>query len=290
MTKTMYFANQSIALAVAMPLALMMSSCGEPPAADTGDEVAVPRTSELKNGKLYDGSSKWRGVVRLDFFVPAIGTWVYCSGQVVSPQTILTAAHCLKGLTDVDPNSNPGAMWVQASRPTSGGWLTVMPLTYTTVKYNPAYDGTATYDVGLVIAPTVQPLQNVAAGDAALLAKSSPNTIMDVIGFGYYDGAGPFDGKGRSGVLAPTYDSVRHVYQFSSTPTDPEICVGDSGGPLKNVLQYGVTSRSNGSRLDGVHCFYSSLWATTRDNLSWLKNNIAGPRSCLETSTLLSCW
>jgi V8-like Glu-specific endopeptidase len=273
--------------AIVAVLALGLPACGAPLPEEVSDEQVGAQTSEIRNGTLYDGSNIWRGVVKLEFWTPKSGWWT-CSGQVVSQQTILTAAHCIAKLTHPF-DSNPGGLWVMASRPISGGWQTVMPMTFTTVRYNPAFDSvSARYDVGVVIAPSVQPLQNVTSADAALLAKSTPNVIMDALGFGYFgDGAAEFDGKGRSTELRPTYSSVNHEYVYDApTPNSPEMCHSDSGGPLKDGFQYGILSRGSG---DGK-CRTNARWATTKDNMSWLKANIVGPHPCLETATLLSCW
>jgi V8-like Glu-specific endopeptidase len=222
-------------------------------------------------------------------FVPTFQGWMNCSAQVISKQSILTAAHCVNAI-----ESNPGWTYVQAWRQTSTGWLLVMPTTWVTVQHNANYNGIdAKHDVGLITAPSVQPLQNVTVGDAHPLAKSTPTAqTMYAIGYGYFgNDEGQTDGQGRFGKVTPTFDSANLDYVFHNTATNPELCSGDSGGPLKSavsgaLLVYGVASKLSGA--GSGHCRTTSHWATVSHNLSWLRPRIVG--SCFETSSYYSCW
>jgi Trypsin len=276
-------------------VALCFTGCvGEP--AELGDELLAEvdgvdedvstETSELKNGTVFTGSGTSRGAVLLEIYWPPFDFWTKCSGQIVSRQTILTAAHCVYGV-----GQNGGATWIRASRQTSSGWVDVISSTWTTVVWNKDYDGTARNDIGLIIAPTVTPLVGAVRSDAAVMAKSTPSGVnMTAFGFGYYTDT-LFDGKGRSGVVTPTYNAAVPEYYFSGSSTSPKICTGDSGGPLKSthnglLWQYGIASW--GSAGNG-ECRRDAHWTTTARHIAWLKANIR-PDTCLETATNLSCW
>jgi hypothetical protein len=269
--------------------ALIVSGCGGTAPDDADVHTLGAETSELKNGTLYNGSSMFDGAVGLAIWTPRYGGWNTCSGQVVSRQTILTAAHCVQAVSAANPSWTYVSAWRQSS---ATGHVTVMPPTWVTMRYNPAFNGNTTYDVGLIIAPTVQPLQNVTSADSGVLAKATPSNVnMYAVGFGYFaGGANDYDYLGRYGAVVPTYSSLALEYFFRNTSTNPEICAGDSGGPLKSTTSgilavYGVASkRSGGAGL----CQPIGHWATTARNMSWLRGKITG--ECFESSTIYSCW
>jgi len=131
---------------------------------DLEQEDVAAQTSELRNGTLYDGNPTgiWNGVVKVEFLDPS-GTWLLCSGQVVSAQTILTAGHCI---TDAGVVGNPVSMYVRASRPApGGGWRTVMPKTWAYVKYNPAFNRFDPTDCPLLRAKSSAPSREVKPTD-----------------------------------------------------------------------------------------------------------------------------
>jgi Trypsin len=285
--------------------ALCLAGCGGVSAGEAQDDVSAAQleadaavaagleeevgtqTSELKNGTLFDGSGQSRGAVLLEVYWPTKprGFWQKCSGQIVSKQTILTAAHCLYGVKSGE------FTWVRASRQTSAGWVDVIPSTWTQVRWNQAYDGRATNDVGVVIAPDARPLIGYVAEDAAIMAKTTPNRVpMTAFGFGYYTDT-LYDGKGRSATIVPNYDPAVPDFWFDVTAGGPQMCSVDSGGPLKSThnglfLTYGVFSW--GAKAVG-ECRRNGHWATTAHNITWLKSNIVPTANCFETATLLTC-
>jgi secreted trypsin-like serine protease len=270
--------------------ALFMSGCAVAASSESEEQSAAVETSELMNGSLYDGNSMWRGVVRLSIQVPPYGAWNTCSGQVVSRQTILTAAHCVQAAIAV-PGQFTGHTNVRAWRESSSGQVVVMPQTWVMIRYNTAYrDGSPVDDVGLIYAPSVQPLQNITSSDSAVLAKTTPsNVTMYAFGFGYYND-NQIDWRGRYGAIVPTYASRAVEYFWENTGTDPEQCAGDSGGPLKSTTSgslqvYALHSRRSGG---SGNCQPVGHAAATARAMSWLRGKITG--TCQETSTTYQCW
>jgi len=269
-------------------LALTLSACGDfnhdDAASEADDDIAV-QTSEIERGTRYLGSAWGRGAVKVEVWFPEVNLWRKCSGQVVSKQTIMTAAHCLLGL-----GANPAYTNVRAWMQTGGGVVLVLDA-LSQVRTRPDYNGQPRYDVGLITAPSTDLLRNVTSADAAYLAKNTvSNVSMVAVGYGYFNDT-TTDGLGRLASIVPTYSSTSREYSYRDfSGTGPHMCEGDSGGPLKYgglTTQYGVFS-VGGPGTDPGACRPQGYWATTADNLDWLRGKIAG--TCTEGTTIYSCW
>jgi V8-like Glu-specific endopeptidase len=278
----------SASFLVGVAAAAFASGCAVT-ASDEGAEEALEASGdELRNGSFYYGVGVGRGAVGIRFWAPGWGEWQTCSGQVVSKRTILTAAHCVIRATVGD---NPGSATITVWRPSSqSSHVVVLDTQTVTGLYNPSHDGSTPFDVALFVAST--DFQNVTSGDAARVAKTTPTGVqMHAVGFGAYGEGSQFvDDSGRVGAVTPSYASKALEYFFENTGNQPEICAGDSGGPLKRttsgVLQvYGVAHGNTGG---GAYCGEVGHWATTKHNMDWLRGKISG--TCSETSTYYSCW
>jgi Trypsin len=278
---------------LAAAVALLSTSCMTAVGEEPGDESFGTEASELKNGTAFNGTGISRGAVAIRFWSPLWNEWQVCSGQVVSKRTILTAAHCVIRASTTNAGFSGTARVIVWRASTISSHHLVLSETTVTARYNPSYDqhvGSAAYDVGLFVSPVDLP--TITSNDSGLLAKTTPsNVTMHALGFGIYNEGAQFDdGIGRSGAITPTYAPKALEYFFEATAAQPQICKQDSGGPLKSttsgLLQvYGVASRHTGP---GTYCRPVGHWATTADNMSWLRGNISG--NCLETATYYSCW
>jgi hypothetical protein len=252
---------------------------------DSGSDGPVgSETFEIKNGKAVDATGRWRGVVSLKIFDPGRNAWTPCTAFVGSRSALITAAHCVMGALN---GGTSGAVQVLVRRENADGtWDTIVPQGYAMAVRHPSYNGvSAQHDVAVINTP----LQNTVSDDAVAIAKTSPSgRTMFGIGYGYHD-VNSYDGHVRSGDFVPNYDSFAHQYTFSALKaTDPWICSGDSGGPLKRVdnvwLVYGIASGYSGN---GGHCGPSGRWAATADNWPWLKSTLV---RCTDLVGRLSCW
>jgi secreted trypsin-like serine protease len=178
-----------------------------------------------------------------------------CSGSVIAPTKILTAAHCA-----VD--TSPSRLTVVAGRQSLTNGTQGEVINVGSVSVHPDY-GSVLHDLAVLTLtrPTsVPPIALAAPGEDA--AVSTAGTILQVAGFG--DRNPTIFGKRHAGVLEATNERVRSNCLrdigagFSSDamvctlgrrigrlPVHRGTCYGDSGGPL-------VEQTTSGPRLVGV--------------------------------------
>lgn len=155
----------------------------------------------------------------------------FCSASFLSARTLLSAGHCLKGVS---------ASGVKVQLPTASGWLV---LKVSAVSVHPGYrlrydnKGQAILrdDIALVQLEKAAP---VSVRALSLSPPPSGNELFGVTdlgyGFEYNGGGGMLLRYGRmQGKVQPIYDLENQpgVYQ-TKTKDDENVCPGDSGGPV----------------------------------------------------------
>jgi Trypsin len=138
----------------------------------------------------------------------------YCTGTLVAPNVVLTAAHCVYV-------TGPGAVSFDATAAPAGA---AVPITW---RAHPAFvPATLENDVGVVllaapapVAPALLPAGNLDALDGA---------TVRVVGFGRAAPGDTSPARRQSGTAVVT---ARAQATFSIAPAPSQPCIGDSGGP-----------------------------------------------------------
>jgi secreted trypsin-like serine protease len=183
---------------------VLLLSCGTQ---NRGEDTGIAR--QAVTNSTSDGADP--AVVAL----VETGTGPVCTGTLVSPHVVLTAAHC-----QIDATSFTQYQAYFGSSPGSGG--TLVPLSAAVI--HPAFDpSTLANDIALVVLAAdvaVTPVPMLRDGTA--LAGAT----VRVVGFGLAGDAGA--GAKRSGTAAVSSTTAT---TFGLTPAPSLPCVGDSGGP-----------------------------------------------------------
>ncbi len=159
----------------------------------------------------------------------ADGTWIYCSGTLISPTVFLTAAHCGDDNTRVRVTFDADYV---AGDSIYSGTFHADPL-YSQVQSDP-------HDIAVVtLDKSIKNIQPAVLPKAASLSKLRGTQRFTAVGYGAYD---VVNGPGGKAYL---YDDVRMVavgtlnsinpswlrISMNETLGDGGTCYGDSGGP-----------------------------------------------------------
>jgi secreted trypsin-like serine protease len=190
--------------------------------------TAVPADAITYGSPDGDGHPNVGGLIAPEAY--SDGTWIYCSGTLIAPSVLLTAAHC----ADADG---------EAVRVTfDPAYRDGDPVHAGTIHVDPAYRAAQSdpHDIAVVVldAPVsgIAPARLPAAGSLGSLPRGQRFTS---VGYGAYEvtrgpGGHQFLYDDVRGVATGTLNSTNAAWlRISMNPArgDGGTCFGDSGGP-----------------------------------------------------------
>jgi secreted trypsin-like serine protease len=246
--------------------------------------LADPPSAYVIGGTpVAQGASPYTAYIQSD---TGGSTFAACTGSVIAPTIILTAAHCVfnKATGAAIPASAISVVTGTVTRPT-----TTPPANVAAVRADPYYNPlTFQADAAILVlsAPTAAPA--IALATTAAGALYAPGTIVTFSGWGETVADVPSSAAAQlqsgtvpiltnSACQAPVQFHPGYTLCTGGTGYRPATCHGDSGGPLvastaAGPVQIGITSYGS-----SVGCGIAPDYFTRVSSVqSWVASAIAG--------------
>ena len=147
------------------------------------------------------------------------GGFFFCTGTLIRPKVVLTAAHCLYGST---PENTTVFFGTDATDPSSGTVAEVEAL-----RGHPMYEG-GPFDIGILALKEPSTVNPIPLNERPLGGEMQGQDVR-VVGFGTAVDDGDDSGRKRQGTV--TFNSVDGDVWYYTPKNGQSGCYGDSGGP-----------------------------------------------------------
>ena len=213
---------------------------------------------------------------------PAVGALVdpgvTCSGTLIAPDAVLTAAHCV-----MDPNALPSFTLERDARSPTVVIAPAHAIVHPDWQIDRAIDDGPTQFYDIAILRLATPIPNV---PPAILASPAEGTrlveglMMTMVGYGETIDNDPASAGVKVAAEAPIVARSPSEFQISN-PGDAQNCYGDSGGPA-------LADIGTGERLMGVvsrgatlapTCDQGSVDTRVDHYMTWIRTEV--PEVCV---------